>query len=106
MNNLQKLIDIIKQNPDLRVVPIVDSEIVASENYGYWVGSIGKSKVTNIHYGEERYYLGEDEEELIEEYMDANYESPLSDEELEKQAEEEIKNYKWEKVIVVYIDLP
>jgi hypothetical protein len=106
MNNLQKLLDLVKENPDLPIVPMVYSEIVADDGYSYWTASFGECKVTKIYYSDERVYFEDDTEDLVSEYMDCNYDSHLSDEELEKEAEQAVAEYDWKKVIVVYIELP
>jgi len=42
---LNDLLQLIKENPDLPVIPMVDSDVVAGDEYGYWIGSIGKCEV-------------------------------------------------------------
>jgi len=106
--NLQKLIELIQQNPDLRVVPMVDYEICAGDEYGYWQGSFGECVVTEIYNDDEEIHFEEDFDDLVDTYIDNNFhvEPILDEEELLKQAKEAVKNYAWEKVIVVYIELP
>lgn len=42
---LNDLLQLMKENPDLPVIPMVDSDVVAGDEYGYWMGSIGKCEV-------------------------------------------------------------
>ena len=37
--NLKELFDLIKKRPDLQIVAMVDSEIVADDGCCYWMGS-------------------------------------------------------------------
>ena len=39
--NIGKLLDLIKQNPELPILPMVDSEIVADDYCAYWAASWG-----------------------------------------------------------------
>ena len=44
--NIKRLIELIKENPDLPVVPFVDEEVVCrDEGFAWWMGSFGKSEV-------------------------------------------------------------
>ena len=40
--NREELFRLMKEHPDLPVVPMVDSEIVADDCYTYWMGSWGR----------------------------------------------------------------
>lgn len=108
----QKLLQLIKENPNLRIVPMVESEIVADDYYAYWIGNWGEAKIDEIYCSgdNERIYIrSEDEESLIDEVFNRieaiETNKYLSDDELYKKAEKEVESYNWEKVIVVYITL-
>lgn len=65
----KKLIELIQQNPDLPVVPMVDSE-VCDDIYGWYMGTITTAKVGEYaHYGD-RWY--DDREDFKEDYCDDN----------------------------------
>lgn len=112
--NVQILLDLIKENPELKIVPMVDSEIVADDGYSSWLGSFGKSEIDyTFNNGERIYFKSIDEEELIEDQIE-NIESeaqvlheshPLW-RPIEERAAERVKEYRWEKVIAVWIGLP
>ncbi|MGL6187171.1 MAG: hypothetical protein ACRC1T_17510 [Clostridium chrysemydis] len=109
--NLNTLLTLMKENPTLRVIPMVESEVVQSEDYSTWAGSFGKARIDDIWCDDERiYFKYYDEEDLIEteEYnLSCNEDlSHLSDEEVSKMAEENVKKIEWEKVIVVEINTP
>lgn len=46
-NNIKELLKLIKQHPDLPIVAMVESEVVA-DDYGYWMGEWGNVQLTNI----------------------------------------------------------
>lgn len=112
--NVQTLLDLIKDNPELKIVPMVDSDIVADDGYSSWLGSFGKAEIDYIlNNGERIYFKSIDEEELIEDQIE-NIESEaqiLHDSHplwrpIEERAAERVKGYGWEKVIAVWIGLP
>lgn len=103
--NINILLELIKENPELEIVPMVSSDC-GGEDYGYYMAEWGTAQIDEYHCSDERIYLKEqDFEELVDEFIDNNYEeyNELTDEELEKLAEEKINNLEWVKAIVVYI---
>ncbi|WP_178023066.1 hypothetical protein [uncultured Paenibacillus sp.] len=106
--NVKELLRLIEENPDLRITPMVDSEIVADDGYNWWLGSFGKAQVDEIFALDERLYIrSEDEDTLIEKQFDDMADEPnLTDEEAWEKAKIEVANYAWEKVIAVKINLP
>lgn len=107
MNNkyTEQLIQLIKENPHLPIVPMVDSEI-CWDDCGYWMGQFGPSMVGEYTLYNERFY--DDKEEFIECYYndtcdDGRYDD-LEDEEIDKCIAEETE-YMWTKAIIVYINV-
>jgi hypothetical protein len=98
--NIQNLLNLIKENPELKIVPMVNYEIVAGDDCSYWMTSFGKCEVTKIYNDDERIWFEDDFDDLVDKFIENNYC------EVEIEAEEIVKNYNWEKVIVVYIELP
>ena len=68
---VEALIRLIKENPTLPVVPMVDYEIVG-EDWGRWMGSFGYSEVSEFALYDDRYY--EDRDSFKEAYFDNNEE--------------------------------
>ena len=67
IKDTEKLKELIKENPDLPIVPMVYYQVVG-EDYGNWVG-----KFSSCHVGEyalfyEKFY--DDREEFVEDYYD------------------------------------
>ena len=110
--NINDLLKLIKENPELPILPIVDSEIVASDDSNYFVGSWGESRIDYYWCDDERIYSKENDfEELVEDIIntDNNYDEEfgkLNDEEKEKLAEKIVEEYNWIKCIFVSINLP
>lgn len=113
--NVQSLLDLIKENPDLKIFFMIDAEIVAEDDISrWWAGSFGKAEIDHIwNRGERIFFKSLDEEELIEKEIE-NIESaaqifhenhPLYLQ-IADRAAERVEGYGWEKVIVVWIGLP
>lgn len=105
-NNVNELLKLIKENPELEIVPMVDSEI-GGDDYSYYMGEWGTAEIYEYHCSDERIYFKEhDFEELVENFIDNNYEyyKNLGDDELRDVAEREVSNLEWIKAIVVYIN--
>lgn len=127
-NNTQKLIELIKENPDLPIIPMVHYEVVG-EDYGNWAGRFSACYISEYTLFQDRFY--EDREEFQEDYYNCyadwindkfNYDPSLElpnkpigilQEQLEanKTAEKNVDKYLEEiaegffkKAIIVYID--
>lgn len=101
--NNKELLELISENPDLPIAPMVNSEVVA-DDCGYWLGSFGIANVKEYCSGEEHIHFREDndlDEALADVYGYEKYEE-MSDDEARKAFEE----LPWIKAIVVYIETP
>lgn len=105
--NREELFRLMAENPDLPVVAMVDSEIVADDGYARWMGSWGSCYIGEYISGEERIYFRDDEDD---EEMERLVEEMLGPENCETITPEIIKetyqNAGWIKAIIVDIDLP
>lgn len=107
--NIKELVELIEKHPDRKVIAMVKFEVVGSDDFSRWLGHIGKIGLEEIYYSDERvYYKSNDWDELLEEIQDNIYidkrEYGITDEELERLAEEEINKLEWQKVIIINID--
>ncbi len=102
------LLKLVREHPELPVVPFVDAEIVADAG-GYWLGSFGIVRVDEYLvplYGDAPVMFKSDNDVFD------TLEKCLSDEEFEKLPETEgecraiYEALPWKKAIIVYIDLP
>lgn len=110
MTDTEKLLKLIKENPDLPVVPMVNEEVVADDCSSYWLGRWGYSEVTEYYIGKERiHFKTDDEEEALADMPGCNYyQTPDGREILDLSDEEWTKLYnslEWVKAIVVYIEV-
>lgn len=111
--NVQSLLDLIKENPELKILPMIDAEIVSDDTYGWWAGSFGKAEIDHIwNNGERIYFKSGAEEDLIEKEFDLIYDEIFSHDIepdpsiINQMATSRVNEYEWEKVIVVWIGLP
>jgi len=106
--NIKKFIELVQANPDLRIMPMVDTECISSDDFSYWIASWGMPEINEIwcyEGGERMYSKSNDYDELVEEAMDEIVrEGSCSDEvNLDILAKAKVDAYEWEKVITVSI---
>ena len=107
--NIEKLLQLKKENPYLQIIPMVHFEVCASDDYSFWMGSWGEPRIDEVYFTEEYiYFKSKSYSQLFDDVFDIIEEDnpTMSISEIDKKAEEVVNNYKWEKCIVVYIDLP
>ena len=68
-SNVEKFVRLVKDNPNLPVVPMVDYEVVG-EDWGRWFGKFGDSYVGEYTIYKDYYYT--DRDSFKEEYYDWN----------------------------------
>lgn len=106
--NREELFRLMRENPDLPVVPMVDSEIVADNGYNFWKGSWGNSHIEEYVLGKEYLHFREDDDwgeiewALADGFVGYETFEGLSDEE----AKSEYAALPWIRAIIVNIDLP
>ena len=89
---------------ELRVVPIVNSEICESDEYSYYSSRITDAKLDYIYENNDRFYLkSNDDEELIEEIYNNIWVEDRTSEELYEIARNKMENLEWELVIILRI---
>lgn len=69
MNNYKKLIELVQQNPELSVIPMVDGEL-CGDDYAWYVGSFGTARVGEYALYNDRWY--DDRSDFKEAYYDYN----------------------------------
>lgn len=133
IKNLEKLFNLIKENPNLPVIASVDCEIVADDDYKRWIASIGDCEIKEFAQCNDIWF--DDINDFAEEYYNSheyelcerfNYNPRITEystsilgkytqEQLDLNNENEKKMNEYideickkyiVKVIVVYIDLP
>ena len=110
MSKTEELLKLIKENPDLPVVPMVDYEVIGDDCSTWWLGEWGRSEVTEYYVGRERVHFKDDDEEFVlGDLVGCKYDKDpqgrdiyeLSDEEWDKL----YASVPWVKCIVVYITI-
>ena len=107
--NITILLDLVKNNPELEVVPMVDTYCAGDDSYSWWLAKWGRACIDEYYISDEHVYRkSHDFDDLVEKFIDDNFdEMPyknMSDDKFEKIAENIVDNYKWEKAIMVFID--
>lgn len=101
--NIEKLLDLIEKNPELPILPMVDSEVVHDDYCTYWAASWGKARIDSYCFSNERiWFLSDDRDEIF----DAFYSMPidLSAEQEEIFIENAVSSLPWKKAIIVNIE--
>ena len=105
----QDLLNLIRDNPDLPVVPMVEGEVVADDSYNYWLGAWGRSEVTEYYLGREKVHFkdSDDEEDVLMDLEGCRYCCDPRGRDIYTLSDEEwaelYKSVPWIKCIVVYI---
>ena len=102
-----ELIKLIQENPELPIVPMVDSDVVCDDG-GYWMGAWGRCEVTEYYLGRERvHFRDDDEEDVLNDLAGCRYSHDLQGRDIYDLSDEEwdklYQSVPWEKCIVVYI---
>lgn len=107
--NVANLLELIKAHPDLPVVPMVDSEIVADDGYSWWLGSWGSASVQKytIH-NEHMIFWDDGVDDIFDEVF--VWDDVIPDNATEEQEEEirkdAVNGLDWVEAITVRINLP
>ncbi|NBJ87907.1 hypothetical protein [Acutalibacter sp. 1XD8-36] len=105
----EELFKLMQDNPDLPVIPFVDGEIVAGDDFGIWMGSWGTSCVDEYlippqNYKPVIFKSDDDVFDTLEKFL------PGEEFDILPESEEECRKVfdalPWTKAIVVNIDLP
>lgn len=107
--NVKELMKLIKENPELPIAPMVDSEVVSGDEHSWWISKWGSATIEEIYNSGDCIHLRSvDEDILIEDVYDnleweGMYKDELNEEQLYKMAEKIVNSYNWKKVIAVRI---
>lgn len=107
---LSDLFVLIKSNPELPVIPCVDSEIVDDSGYNFWLGSWGNAHIDTFLSTQEYGMVYKDDIvdvfEKFFEYDECGLTNDMPDDEVEKVMREYVDTLPWQTAILVNIDLP
>lgn len=113
-DNLRELFKLIGKHPDLPIVAMVDSDVVADDCCSFWMGEWGECEVDKyiVHenYGVIFYEQGRpDTVDIFEKYFDyaeCGIDEEMPDEQALPLMKEKIDTLDWTEAIIVHIDLP
>ena len=111
MSRIEEFLKLVQENPDLPIIPMVDSEVVCDDTYTYWMGRWGPSVVTEYYVGKERiHFRNEDEEDVLSDMADCKCYCTPDGRDITDLSEEEwnalYRSILWKKAIVVYVTTP
>lgn len=100
----EELFKLMQENPELPVVPMVDSNIAPDDGYARWTGSWGSASIDEYFtHGERVFFRSDDDTDDVLGYV-------LNAEEYEEMTDEEAEAVydalPWVKAIIVNIDTP
>ncbi len=102
--NIKHLLELVQQNPELKIIPLVDTDCVPGDDFSSWVAGWGKASIEEIYsnINLERICIKSDDYENLVDDLQCRSQVILS----ENEACEIVDSYGWEKVIVVRITTP
>ena len=109
ITNIEMLLNLIKENPDLPIVPMVDGDVVGDDSYQNWLGAWGKSEVTEYYLGRKYVHFKDedDEEEVLCDMVGCKYSTTLDGRDIYDLTDEEwdalYQSIPWTKCIAVRI---
>lgn len=109
MTNFEKLLELVRNNPGLPVIPFVGSDIVADDSFRYWHASWGDCELTKYLIGEQGTYLFNPTSRFAIEdclpdpgFLPYIEEIPEDDKELERL----YRSLPWRDAIIIHIETP
>ena len=57
MTHVEEFLQLVKENPGLPIIPMVNDEICGEISGTYWAGSFGRSEVEEIYYGRDNWHI-------------------------------------------------
>lgn len=105
---MEQFLELIKENPDLPIVPMVDSEVVADDCYQNWLGAWGRSEVTEYYLGRNAvHFKDDDEEDVLSDMVGCKYDRTPDGKDIYDLTDDEwdalYKSIPWTKCIAVRI---
>lgn len=103
-----EIIKMIEENPELPIVPMVSSEVVAEDSYSWWMGKWGRCEVTDFYAGREAiHFRDDDEEDVLNDMVGCRYGHDIDGRDIyelsDKEWEELYAAIPWTRCIAVYI---
>jgi len=108
---LDEFLNLVKENPDLPIVPMVYYDVVGDDTYSWWLADWGRSEVTEYYEGREKiHFKDDDEEDVLGDMVGCKYYCTPDGRDITDISDEEwdqlYQSIPWTKCIVVYIEEP
>ena len=109
MTKTEELLNLIRDNPELPVIPLVDTEVVADDCYSWWLGKWGYTKVIEYYIGRDHIHIKDedDEEDVLVDMEWCMYSCTQDGRDIFDLSDEEwdtlYKSIPWTRAIAVYI---
>lgn len=98
--NVKQLFELIKENPELEILPMVSTDCVPSDDFAYWGASWGSAEIDEyLVIGERIYYKSMDFDVVVDLMFD---DSDCN----EDAAKDKAEKMDWIKAIIVRIETP
>ena len=101
--NREELFKLMRENPDLPVMPMVDGEI-PGDDCGYWLGAWGTAQLDEYLVASDRVIFKSDDDvfDALERFL--SYDEFLTLPDVESECRKIYDALPWEKAIIVYIE--
>lgn len=101
----QEILRLMQENPDLPVIAMVGSEVVADDSFPRWLGIWGNASIQEYWLGEEKIHFRDDEDSWeVEDTINDPFCVWPMDNPTDEEALEMYRALPWTKAIVVDID--
>ena len=101
---IRQALDLIRDNPELPIIPLVNYEVVADDDALYWMGSWGKARIDEYSIDGERIrYLSEGIDELFHRFFGDLFKGNNLDSGDMKRM---VEGLGWTKAIFIKIEVP
>jgi hypothetical protein len=109
--NVSYLLNLIKENPELPIMPMVSTECVGGDDFSYWAAEWGKASIEEYWVDEDNegriYYKSSSYDDLVDKIMDEreiDFDLDPEANDLEEFAKGIVNKYEWTKAIFVKIN--
>ena len=103
---LKKLIQLIQENPDLPVIPLVHQDVYLGDDYAYSLGELVAPSIDEVLSGEsDTFYIRSEvrsKEDVL--YDRTEYTEEWVDNATDAEIDQAFDSLPWKRVIIVYVD--
>lgn len=107
VENIKNLAKLIAENPNMPVIPMVEQEVVGSDEFKRWAAHIGTAEVKEFILRENIegtfFYYRKDQENLIDMIAENSEEEDYSV--AQQEAREKVNAMQWNKAIFLNVDM-